>query len=121
LKECIKTKKAAVKSDEEFLLRNKVIVESKELYYPPWENSEAKRLLRKDVQDNKHKNTKPKQLWESQPAYMKFERQVFCKHINQEKLSQGQRSYWMHKKKLKHDAKKKAKEKQRQNYSASKK
>jgi hypothetical protein len=115
------TEKAAVKSDEEFLLRDKVTVESKELYYPPWEKSEAKRLLRKDVQDKKHENTKPKQLWESQPAYMMFDRKVFYKHIYQEKLSQGQRSYWMHKKKLKQDSKKKAKEKQQQKYNASKK
>jgi hypothetical protein len=121
LKESIRTEKAAVKSDEEFLLRDKVTVESKELYYPPWEKSEAKRLLRKDVQDKKHENTKPKQLWESQPAYMMFDRKVFYKHIYQEKLSQGQRSYWMHKKKLKQDSKKKAKEKQQQKYNASKK
>jgi hypothetical protein len=60
LKESIRTEKAAVKSDEEFLLRDKVIVESKEMYYPPWEKSEAKRFLRKDVQDKKHEHIKPK-------------------------------------------------------------
>jgi hypothetical protein len=121
LKESIRTDKVAVKSDEEFLLHNKVIVESKEMYYSPWEKSEAKRLLRKDVQDKKHENTKPKQLWESRPAYMMFDREGFAKHIYQEELSQGQRSYWIHKKKLKQEAKKKAKEKQQQKYSASKK
>jgi hypothetical protein len=121
LKESIRTEKAAVKSDEEFLLRDKLIVESKEMHYPPWEKSEAKRLLRKDVQDKKHENIKPKQLRETRPEYMMFTGKVFGKHIYQEELSQGQRSYWMHKKKLKQEAKKKAKEKQQQKYSASKK
>jgi hypothetical protein len=121
LKESIRTEKAAVKSDEEFLLRDKVIVESKEMYYPPWEKSEAKRFLRKDVQDKKHEHIKPKQLRETRPEYMMFTGKVFGKHIYQEELSQGQRSYWMHKKKLKQEAKKKAKEKQQQKYSASKK
>ena len=120
LKESIRTEKAAVKSDEEFLLRDKVIVESKEMYYPPWEKSEAKRLLRKDVQDKKHEHIKPKQLRETRPEYMMFTGKVFGKHIYQEELSQGQRSYWMHRKKLKQEAKKKAKEKQHQKYSASK-
>jgi hypothetical protein len=87
LKESIMTEKAAVKSDEEFLLRDKVIVESKELYYPPWEKSEAKRLLRKDIQDKKHENTKPKQLWETRSEYRMFEGKVFGKHIHQEGLT----------------------------------
>jgi hypothetical protein len=121
LKESIRIEKAAVKNNEEFLLCNKVIVESKKRLYPPWEKSEAKRLLRKDIQEKKHKNIKPKQLWETQPEYMMFTRKGFGKHIEQEGLGHRGRSYWMHKKKLNQEAKKKTKEKQQHKYNASKK
>ena len=121
LKESIRIEKAAVKNDEEILIRDKVIVESKERYYPPWEKSEAKRLLRKDIQEKKHKNIKPKQLWETRPEYMMFTGKGFAKHIEQEELGQRGRSYWMHKKKLNQEVKKKTKEKQQQRYNASKK
>ena len=84
--------------------------------YPPWETSQAKKLLRKDVGDKKHDNVFPKKLWETRPEYMMFPLHVFRGHIHQEHISQVGRGYWLHKKQLNKDAKKKAKHKQQNKY-----
>lgn len=51
---------------------------------PRWEGSEAERLLKKDIEDGKHKNLKPKALYESQNEYMKYSLAAFRGHIYQE-------------------------------------
>ena len=104
LKASIAKDKGATKKDEEIFLHDRSVIQSKENCdrgYPRWSISQAKRSLRKDIQDKKHENIKPKQLWKTRPEYQKFPHDVFRKHIYQEEISQVGRSYWMHKKKMK--------------------
>jgi hypothetical protein len=76
--------------------------------YPRWETSAAKNMLARDIKEKKHQvaNATPNDLWKSRPEYQQFPLEVFRQHIYQEEYSQSGRSYWMHKKKLKADAKK---------------
>ena len=120
LKDSILREKTAVKNDEEFFAHDKqLIMKTKKRFdrgYPPWETSQAKKLLRKDVGGKKHDNVFPKKLWETRPEYMMFPLHVFRGHIHQEHISQVGRGYWLHKKQLNKDAKKKAKHKQQNKY-----
>ena len=51
---------------------------------PRWEGSSAERILKKDIDDGKHKRQKPKELYKSRGACQKFTLEVFRKHIHQE-------------------------------------
>ena len=52
---------------------------------PRWDGSKAQRLLRLDMDEGKHKNTKPMELFNSRPEYYeKYELKVFRGHICQE-------------------------------------
>jgi hypothetical protein len=52
---------------------------------PRWDGSKAQRLLRLDMDEGKHKNTKPMELFKSRPEYYeKYELKVFRGHICQE-------------------------------------
>ena len=54
------------------------------LNLPNWDQSQAQRSLKKDIDDNKHKDMKPKELYESCPEYQVFSLDVFRGHIHQE-------------------------------------
>ena len=73
--------------------------------YPRFDNSDAKKLLAKDVQENKHKEAQPIVFHQSRPEYLQFPLNVFRKHIYQEEYAQKGRSYWMHKKKVQQEKK----------------
>jgi hypothetical protein len=51
---------------------------------PVWSLSAAPALLKKDVDDNKHKELKPKELWQSRQEYQEFSLEEFRPHIYQE-------------------------------------
>ena len=54
-----------------------------------WHRSPAAKLLKKDVDEKKHKLVKPKQLWLSRTEYKAFDLDCFRKHIYQEVDSRG--------------------------------
>ena len=49
-----------------------------------WHRSPAFRLLKQDVDNKKHEELTPQQLWESRPEYLAFDLRCFRKHIYQE-------------------------------------
>ena len=66
-----------------------------------WHRSPAYRLLKQDVDDNKHKQLAPKDLWVTRPEYLKFDLKCFRKHIYQEVDSRPKRAIRFEKKKKK--------------------
>jgi len=54
------------------------------LNLPNWDQSDAQRLLKEDIDNNKHKVMKPKELYESRNEYQVFSLDVFRGHIHQE-------------------------------------
>jgi hypothetical protein len=66
---------------------------------PVWHRSSAPALLKKDVDDGKHKQLKPAALYASRPEYQVFDLSVFRKHIYQEADSRPKREYRFEKKK----------------------
>ena len=61
--------------------------------YPNWRKSEARKQLKKDLTEGKHKNRRPMVLWLSHPEYQKFPLTVFRNHIYKElrKMKKGGR------------------------------
>ena len=53
--------------------------------YPNWHQHEARHLLRKDIEDGKHKSMKPKELWVTQVEYLDFPLDVFRNHLYTER------------------------------------
>ena len=51
---------------------------------PQWNGSEAQRLLKAMVRENRHVGVEPKTLWQSNEAYMVYTLQTFRDHIYQE-------------------------------------
>ena len=54
---------------------------------PQWNGSDAQTLLKQDMDDGKHHDMKPKDLWESRPEHMMFQLATFRDHIHQETKS----------------------------------
>ena len=71
-----------------------------------WSGSAAERLLKLDIDANKHLELKPKLLHASRVEYQHFELKEFRKHVYQETSSRLQKSYWLARK-AKIEAKKK--------------
>jgi hypothetical protein len=69
--------------------------------YPPWHNSEAKRLLLEDLQSGAIQNVKPKELWQMRPEYAVYPLDTFRDHLNKEKKKPIIKAYWEHQKSLK--------------------
>lgn len=67
-----------------------------------WQQSEAKELLMKAIDNGVHLDTKfePKNLWSSESAYMEFTLTEFRKHIHQEVRARSSRKTRFDKKKL---------------------
>ena len=108
LKERIRLDKLAVRNDELFLQHDMNVVKSKKAFdrgYPQWHLHKAKDKLRVNVQKKKHVNLSPSKLWEGEAEYKEFPLEIFRKHIYQEVISQSGRSYWMNKKRMKQDKK----------------
>jgi hypothetical protein len=66
--------------------------------YPFWPNSEARRLLKADVDKGKHNEMTPQELHGEEPAYQVFPLPVFRQHIYQEVRGRKERAYWQHRK-----------------------
>ena len=59
----------------------------------PWHRSEAKKLLEKDIDDGKHLQMKPSEMYDTREEYQAFSLKVFRNHIYQEVDSQAKREY----------------------------
>jgi len=73
-----------------------------------WTGSAAEKLLKLDVNAEKHRELKPKDLYASRVEYQHFSLDEFRKHIHQEASSRLQKSYWLARKAKKEEEKKKA-------------
>ena len=49
-----------------------------------WHSSKAKQLLKDNIDNNKHKQMTPKQLYNTQDKYKRFSLKTFCGQIHQE-------------------------------------
>ena len=102
LKKVIKEEKRIVAFQEDALSKDRQsfpVRETTSWGYRPWHTSEAKELLRQDVQQKTHSSSmKPSELHQSRDEYKAFPLKVFRKHIYQEEYAQLGRSYWMNKK-----------------------
>jgi len=65
----------------------------------PWHKSEAKTLLKKDIDDGKHKEMKPEVLHGTREEYQAFPLKTFRNHIYQEVDSRAKRAHRYAKKK----------------------
>lgn len=65
----------------------------------PWHKTECPKLLKKDVNEEKHLSMKPNQLYLSRPEYQEFELSVFRNHIYQGVDSRPKRAARFEKKK----------------------
>jgi hypothetical protein len=65
----------------------------------PWHKSDAKRLLKQDVDDGKHKAMKPEALYNMREEYQVFSLETFRNHIYQEVDSRAKRTHRFAKKK----------------------
>ena len=62
---------------------------------PRWEQSEAERLLRVDMNEDKHKTMRPNELYNSRTEYTNnYPLTVFRKHIDQEERRRKMLSYY---------------------------
>jgi hypothetical protein len=71
-----------------------------------WAGSEAERLLKDDIDNNRHDGMKPSQLRDTRPEYQEWTSKEFRDHVEQEKRSRKTQAYWLHrdKKKAKYEA-----------------
>jgi hypothetical protein len=65
----------------------------------PWHKSEAKNLLKKDINDGRHKEMKPEVLHGTREEYQAFPLKTFRNHIYQEVDSRAKRAHRYAKKK----------------------
>jgi hypothetical protein len=88
--------------DDEGLQRDMIIHKLARDAEGCWEGSEAQRLLKSDMEANKHKTQKPRFLWAERGEYKEFTKKVFRDHIYQDERSKRSTNYWIvHRKKLK--------------------
>jgi hypothetical protein len=59
----------------------------------PWHKSEAKKLLKEDIDNGKHIQMKPSALRRTRKEYKDFKLDVFRKHVHQEIDSRSKRAY----------------------------
>ena len=59
----------------------------------PWHKSEAKKLLKQDIDEGKHLQMKPSELRGTRKEYEAFGLEVFRKHIHQDVDSRSKRSF----------------------------
>jgi hypothetical protein len=85
----------AVKDDRTCYPREEVTEQG----YPFWDTSEASKLLKVDFDKDIIKKQSLDELWNSREAYKMFPKEVFSKHIYQEKKNRLQKSYWLSKNK----------------------
>jgi hypothetical protein len=69
-----------------------------QLRKPFWDTHAAKKLLKKDIDAEKHKKMKPKELQSTRAEYMEFDLEVFRKHIHQELRDRANAGWWNRKK-----------------------
>jgi len=59
-----------------------------------WDEQDAATFLEKDVKSGKVDEMSKTELWASRPAYKKFNKRVFRKHVYQEESKQRGGTYW---------------------------
>jgi hypothetical protein len=62
--------------------------------YPFWDTSDAKVLLTSDIDEGRHLEMKPLDLWNTREEYKLFPLQVFRKHLYDERDKPKTSGYW---------------------------
>jgi uncharacterized protein (UPF0332 family) len=63
-----------------------------------WHGSKAEMLLKKDIDEERHKAFSTRDLWQTRDEYKQFSSKKFIKHVHQELNSRKQSMYWQNKK-----------------------
>ena len=71
-----------------------------------WDGSSAQECLIADINEGKHEQMKPKELYSSRPEYQIFELEKFRKYIYQETRLELETNYWIVKRKMKENREK---------------
>ena len=104
LREAIDKHHQRMKDDCSFYVQDrKLLKEIIRKHDPPiiqWHQSEARRLLKIDVDNKKHTMMKPSQLYKERVEYQDFPPDVFRKHLHQEVDERASKAFRFEKKKL---------------------
>jgi hypothetical protein len=65
--------------------------------FPFWDTSNARVLLKKDIDEGLHNQMRPMELWQSRNEYQEFTLKKFRDHVTQESRRRKQNAYWLHK------------------------
>lgn len=85
----------AVANDRALLPRPEATSSRNGLQYPFWDTSNARELLALDITNNVHLTMKAIVLWNSRAEYKEFPREVFVKHIHQERAKRSKSLFWL--------------------------
>jgi len=66
-----------------------------------WAGSEAERLLKDDINNDRHVGLFPRDLRATRPEYQEWTLKEFREHVEQEKRSRKTQAYWLHRDKKK--------------------
>jgi len=61
-----------------------------------WAGSEAERLLKDDIDNDRHVGMEPRQLKDTRPEYHQWSLKEFRDHVEQEKRCRKTQAYWLH-------------------------
>ena len=64
--------------------------------YSHWDTSEARMLLKKDVENKLHKKMTIEELRQKRKPYMEFPKKVFAKRVYAEAHKQRSAGFWVH-------------------------
>lgn len=101
LRKATKSRKVNSAFDEDALQKDRQIVQRDTITqrgYPFWPESDARKLLERDLKEGRHLRMTPKILHMTRPEYRIFPLSVFRDHIHQELRCQRERPYWNYKK-----------------------
>ena len=65
--------------------------------FPFWDSSQARILLKCDIDIGIHDQMSPKELWHNGDEYQSFSLKKFRDHLTQEQRRRKHNAYWLHK------------------------
>ena len=103
LREVIEKHHGRMKEDVAHYIQDRKLLKEIRKNDPPlilWHQSEARKLLKIDIDNKKHTTMKPSQLYISRQEYQEFAPDVFRKHIHQEVTERASKAHRFEKNKL---------------------
>jgi hypothetical protein len=97
----INTNQAKAENDKAALLHDLLVRPPKNPAVKKWNESAAQKLLKEDIEEEKHHDMTTRQLWESREEYQEWPAKKFIKHVHSWTNSCKQSTYWVNKTKKK--------------------